>query len=138
MREKRTDIDFSQHKHRIEIFSNSETGHEIRVDHLQVGNSNYNYVQFINTDRILTVTGDYGNWTFCRPFVPSKDGYVSDLYWIEKLRMSNYLDFDTLDMIENEDIPHYKVIPCQLLAIFDAFDEICRRLEEKEIDVEVN
>jgi len=42
--------------------------------HFQVGDSSTNYIQFINTDRVLTVTGDFGNWVFCRPFVPSPDG----------------------------------------------------------------
>jgi hypothetical protein len=79
----RTGIDFSKHEHRVEIFKNGEK--EIRIDHFQVGDSNNRYIQFINTDRVLTVTGDYGNWVFCRPFVPSADGCVSDSYWLEKL-----------------------------------------------------
>jgi len=79
----RTGKDFSKHVHRVEIFKNGDK--EIRVDHFQVGDSNTRYIQFINTDRVLTVTGDYGNWVFCRPFHPSADGHVSDGYWLEKL-----------------------------------------------------
>ena len=82
---KRTKIDFSKHEHRIEIFKNGDK--EIRVDHFQVGTSNMNYIQFINTDRILTVTGDFGNWVFCRPFIPRGGGIVSDSYWLEKLKI---------------------------------------------------
>jgi len=83
----RTGIDFSKHEHRVEIFKNGDK--EIRIDHFQIGNSNINYIQFINTDRILSVTGDFGNWIFCRPFVPSEEGGVSDGYWLEKLRIAS-------------------------------------------------
>jgi len=82
--EKRTNFDFSNHVHRVEIFKSEEN--EIRIDHFQVNRNSTYYIQFINTDRTLTVTGDFGNWVFCRPFHPSADGYVSDYYWIEKLK----------------------------------------------------
>ena len=81
----RTGIDFSEHVHRVEIFKSDEN--EIRIDHFQVGDSKMNYIQFINTDRVLSVSGDFGNWIFCRPFIPDKGGYVSDGYWLEKLRI---------------------------------------------------
>lgn len=93
---KRTDIDFSEHEHRVEIFKCGEK--EIRVDHFQVGNNRMNYIQFINTDEVLTVTGDFGNWVFCRPFVPSKGGHVDASYWIEKLRISSEQKLDSLDL----------------------------------------
>ncbi len=54
-------------------------------------------VVFINTEGILAVTGDYGNWIFCREFHPSKDGFVSDSYWVEKLKIPSTqkpTDFD--------------------------------------------
>jgi hypothetical protein len=35
----------------------------------------------------MSVTGDFGNWIFCREFHPSRNGYVSDNYWIEKLEI---------------------------------------------------
>lgn len=46
-------------------------------------------VVFINCMGILTVTGDYGNYVFCREFHPAKDGYVSDMYWVEKATISS-------------------------------------------------
>jgi hypothetical protein len=186
----RTGVDFSKHEHRVEIFKNGEK--EIRVDHFQVGNSNNGYIQFINTSRTLTVTGDYGNWVFCRPFHPSADGYVSGGYWLEKLRTLStqkpgeydgeetaaeiqklidteleeygyegeelekakewYTDLlaytdDELEytykaygenykpnFIDDESIPFCKKINVWLLIIFDAFDEICRRLKEKAVE----
>lgn len=88
---KRTNFDFSNHTHRVEVFT-SPSGNEIRVDHLQRGTSRYGYVKFINDDEGLSVFGDFGNWIFCRPFVPSPDGYVSDHYWGEKLRIASVQD----------------------------------------------
>lgn len=46
-------------------------------------------VVFINACGVLAVTGDYGNWIFCREFHPSPDGYVSDGYWLEKIRIAS-------------------------------------------------
>jgi hypothetical protein len=184
--EKRTSVDWSKHEHKVEIFTCGEK--EIRVDHFQVGDSKVKYIKFINTDETLTITGDYGNWVFCRPFVPSKDGYVSDGYWLEKLRISSEqklsdLDFESIskeieelinsgleeygyeneklnqakewfkelleetddeisyyakafrdyskpNFIDYEMIPTTKKMPSWLNVIFDAFDEMCRRLKE--------
>ena len=183
----RTGIDFSQHEHRIEIFKSDEN--EIRIDHFQVGNSNTKYIQFINTDRVLTVSGDYGNWVFCRPFVPGECGDVSDMYWIEKLKILSsqepgkfssedtaeeiklliasgledygyegeelesikewytdllsyvddeheyifyaYRSYDRPHNIDNESVPFCKELNNWLNIIFDAFDEICKRIREE-------
>jgi len=96
-KEKRVpNCNWSKHEHRVEIFKN-EKGDKIRIDHFQVGSSKMEYVQFINTDEILTVTGDYGNWVFCRPFVPSSTGYVCDHYWLEKLKIASKQEFTELD-----------------------------------------
>lgn len=184
----RTGIDFGKHEHRVEIFKSEKS--EIQIDHFQVGNSRMNYIQFINTNEILTVTGDFGNWVFCRPFVPSEDGYVSDPYWLEKLKIASKQDPGRYDSeatakeiqelinkgledygykgeelkemkewytdllsytdneheyvyhayyesspknIDNESIPFCKSVDNWLLIIFDAFDEICKRLKEKQI-----
>lgn len=84
----RTGIDFSKHTHRVEIFK-SEEGNEIRIDHFQVGKSYMEYIKFINTDNNLFVSGDFGCWTFERPFIPSeKFNNVSDYYWLEKLKIA--------------------------------------------------
>lgn len=92
---RRTEFDFSKHKHRVEIFKCGEK--KIRVDHFQKEDSRMGYVKFVNTNDTLTVSGDFGNYVFCRPFVPSKDGFVSEMYWLEKLKMYSNQMFDELD-----------------------------------------
>lgn len=187
MRNKRTESDWSKHTHRVEYFRNAMGG-EIRVDHFQEGTKRNRYIKFVNDDEGLSIYGDFGNWIFNRPFIPSKDGYVSDGYWCEKLtigstqehskydsegtreelqRMINtgleeygYSDEqlekskewfeellthvdDELDYtyeayrgynptdIDYEWIPFVKELNIWLKIIFDAFDEICKRLEDE-------
>lgn len=96
---KRTNWDFSKHAHTVEIFK-SEKGNKIRVDHLRKGNENCGYIKFINDERGLSVYGDFGNWIFCRPFHPSKDGFVSDMYWNEKLKIGSSQDHAKFDSEE--------------------------------------
>ena len=83
MREKRTKINWSKHK--LSIIKNEH----VLIHHLKKPDSYINSVKFINTGDICAVTGDYGNWIFCREYHPSKDGYVSDGYWIEKLTIAS-------------------------------------------------
>ena len=92
---KRTNVCFDAHEHRVEIFRCGEK--EIRVDHLRVGDSYQGYLKFVNTDDRLMVSGDYGTWTFCRPFVPSEEGSVSEHYWLEKLTMHSVQDASVFD-----------------------------------------
>jgi hypothetical protein len=183
-RNKRTEMDWS--KHELIIKEDEFT----KIFMLKKPDTVTYRVIFINTfapsgDSILTVTGDFGNWVFCRPFVPSNEGYVEDHYWVEKLkihscqvpgsydseetykeineyynskledkgsyskeewgeleewitRIKRYSD-DELEytynvyrekpiFIDYEDIPFCKKISVQLDYIFDAFDEMCRRL----------
>lgn len=185
-RKKRTTWDFSEYTHTFEIFK-SHNNNDIRIDHLRKGNSNIGYVRFVNDDYGLSIYGDFGNWIFNRPFIPSKDGYVSEMYWLEKLRISstqqpskysadetrkeieeliktgleeyghsgdklnqlkewyyellNYVD-DEIEYTyhayrdysspenDNENIPFSKELSYQLQIIFDAFDEICNRLND--------
>jgi len=96
---KRTDWDFSEHTHMVEIFT-SVKGNEIRVDHFRKGNSSMGYVKFVNDSYGLSVFGDFGNWIFCRPFHPSADGYVSDGYWNEKLKIGSSQDHARYDSEE--------------------------------------
>ena len=185
----RTNLDWSKHQHRVEIFKSDEN--EIRVDHLQIDRNRGLYVKFINTDDTLSVTGDFGNYIFCRPFVPSSEGYVSDHYWAEKLTYNsiqnfeqNDYDFDEIikeleelletveedysevedqeavkdyidsliesasqndkleyeyrayrelkpDFIDYDFAPAYKKKRVSLQIVFDAFEEICRRIKEE-------
>lgn len=191
-RKNRTGIDFSKHVHTVEIFLNKDNPEStIRVDHFKIPNTRMDYIQFINTDEIMSVTGDFGNWIFSRPFIPSAKNSVSDGYWLEKLRDSScqeagkydsdetakeiqelidtgledygYEDdelikakeyfqellehtddendyiyhayYDTYcqpNFIDNEMIPFAKKLNNWLSIIFDAFDEICNRLEFEE------
>ena len=80
---KRTDLDFSKHKLTI-------IEHEgISIHRFLVPGTYYDSFIFINTQGIMTVTGDYGNWVFCREFHPSANGKVSDYYWCEKLELDS-------------------------------------------------
>lgn len=83
LRTKRTDIDFS--KHELIIKKNED----ILIHYLKKPNTGIDSIKYINTSSIMAVTGDYGNWIFCREFHPSKEGYVSDGYWLEKLSIAS-------------------------------------------------
>jgi len=93
---KRTNWDFSNHTHTVELFK-SEKGNEIRVDHFREGESNMGYIKFINDERGLSVFGDFGNWIFNRPFYPSANGFVSSMYWNEKLKTGSSQDHANYD-----------------------------------------
>ena len=74
----RVKIDWSTHQ--LDIVKNDE----ILIHDLNVNNSSFLRVKFINTQGVCVVTGDFGNWIFCREFHPVKGAKVSDAYWIEK------------------------------------------------------
>ena len=184
LHKKRSDADFSEHEL---IINRSDEFTSFRLKHKE-----YNYmlsVEFINIRGVLLVVGDYGSWVFTRGFEPSKDGYVSDNYWMEKLGYNSEQDgfnfdphetekqihedlkqleedlkyddittskyeiykeyyenideyvYDELEYtyhayrtmpsdMDYESVPFIKCIKIQLLIIFDAFEEMCRRMEE--------
>lgn len=182
---KRTDIDFSKHIVLESHFKNEN--HSLDVWDLKLNdNSYYHRVKFINSCGVLTVDGDFGRWSFNREFHPSKNGYVSDYYWCEKLQIGSkqeYSKYDSektkkelknliksglkeygyegneltklkedfkelLDYVDDEiaysnkayrgtEIYDYELIPfCKtidnwLLAVFDAFEELCKRIEDE-------
>ena len=171
---KRTEIDWSDHELLISKTDN------LLVHQLKIPDSIMLNVKFTNLKDILVVTGDLGHWMFCRPFHPSPDGGVSEMYWLEKLTWKSCqepTDFDSeatrneirerldepglseelidyYEMIElyvdegydgyyyahaygnipdgldSDDVPVVRKTKSQLLCVFDAFDEICRRLKE--------
>jgi len=172
---KRTQIDFS--KHIVDVTKNGTI--VIYHIHQPEPDTYTNSVKFINTSGIMAVTGDFGNWIFCREFHPSQEK-VCDSYWCEKLSISSSQDpyefdsdtakeeidemletdknlskeekewlmnlYDEADQgeysyiakamdrpssFESECIPRGKNTKKWLLAIFDAFDEICERMKEK-------
>jgi hypothetical protein len=187
MKGKRTGIDFS--KHEVIVKQNDEC----LIHHLKIPTINCHNIKYINCSGILAVTGDFGNWIFCREFHPSKDGYVSNGYWHEKLKIlstQEAMDFDgeatkkalqdKLDEYKqdkgedaNEDVIEYyeecinkcdeheldytyyahreqpngfdyedviliKDYKFWLKAVFDGFDEICRRMKEEANGPEVS
>ncbi len=171
----RRNVDWSKHDLTI------KTG-DCLVHDLKIPKSSMNRVTFINTQGIMAVTGDFGNWIFCREFHPSATGGVSDGYWKEKLQIAStqehsdfspeettrrinellseeedladdekeYLD-ECLNVVtegefdytrvayregkgrfeDTESVPFEKETKVWLQIVFDAFDEICRRLKEK-------
>jgi hypothetical protein len=183
MKGKRTGIDFSKHEVRVTHFDG------LLVHHIKKPGSIHNNIRYINTNGIMAVTGDFGNWIFCREFHPSQEGGVSDGYWKEKLgiastqKASDYSAGLTKKSIEGainggmeeygykgeklkevkeyltacldhvddeheyiafayhrcpgymdaEEIPFEKETKPWLLAVFDGFDEICRRLKNGEL-----
>jgi hypothetical protein len=76
---KRTNIDFSKH-----IYTKFSDKY-VTIYELKIPDTIRNSIKFINTSGIMSVTGDFGNWIFCREFHPSADDYVSGGYWDEKL-----------------------------------------------------
>lgn len=173
MKGKRTGLDFEQHELRI------TEQDDLLVHYLRKPNTICDSVKFINTNGILAVTGDYGNWIFCREFHPGPNAGVSDGYWKEKLKISscqepakydadkteneikrriseddcpasfkeyyqelllqigdgeiNYMYHafnDAPNGLDCEYIPLVKSVDHWLLCVFDAFDEICRRMKE--------
>lgn len=175
MKKRIPDVDFSKH------VLTEKRSEGLLVHKFGVPGSSIYMVKFINTEGILAVTGDLGNWIFCREFHPSEEGEVSDGYWCEKLRISskqNPYEWDaqatsdeidrllkeeedlTPDEIEylndlkrhtdeheldythfayresvgrfqdGEYVPFVKSLNVQLAIVFDAFDEICRRMKE--------
>ena len=183
MKGKRTGIDFSKH----EVHVTNIDG--LLVHYIKKPGTINDSIKYINTNGILAVTGDYGNWIFCREFHPNaKAGGVSDGYWEEKLCIASTQEpkeFDpestekelkrllskglkeygyTGEMLKKmqaycreclqyvgDDHWAYKKVAYDecpsdydavvykqktkywLLAVFDGFDEICRRMKDTEI-----
>jgi len=82
-KESRTGYDFSKHELTVTKSENAVVYKFKRPDTIQGA------AIFINSCGIMAVTGDWGNWIFCREFHPSADGRVSDSYWCEKLRIAS-------------------------------------------------
>lgn len=81
---KRTDIDFSKHQV-IVTQAKGQYGEELLVHHLILpSRSSHHAIKYINTCGIMAVSGDFGNWIFCREFHPSPSGRVDGSYWDEK------------------------------------------------------
>ena len=84
MNDKRTDVNFDKHELTVVVDIP-----EVVIHKFKKPDSYHQSITFINAQGILAVTGDYGNWIFCREFHPAADNFVSDSYWCEKLRISS-------------------------------------------------
>lgn len=98
----RTNTDFNKHILYETHYKNPITGHNLDVWELKIPNTVLYRIIFVNSCGVLTVSGDFGRFSFCREFHPSKDGYVSDGYWLEKLKIGNDLVWDRYDSEETE------------------------------------
>lgn len=98
MHGKRTEIDFSNH----DLIVTKSDG--LLIHWLKQPDSSIDNIKYINIlGNNLVVTGDYSNWIFCREFHPTAEGYVSDMYWKEKLKNSSCqepADYDSERTIE--------------------------------------
>jgi hypothetical protein len=106
---KRTNIDFTKH----ELIT--KVSDDFKMWKLKLPNTITESISFINTQGILVVTGDYGDFTFCREFHPTKDQIVSDEYWCEKYRIStqhqtDYFDEDETLKLINSNISDFEDI----------------------------
>jgi hypothetical protein len=83
--EKRTKIDYSRHELKVTQLEG------VLIHHFKRPDTNNCMLTFINTCGVMTVTGDFGNWVFCREFHPSASNEhgVSSGYWDEKLEISS-------------------------------------------------
>ncbi len=175
MKNKLTDINFD--KHELLIVDNEH----VKIHHLKVPNTSQDNIKFINCGGIMAVCGDYGNWIFCREFVPGSKEQADSQYMTEKLRIASSqepYEMDTeatkkeiqtligsgdftneeeveylLELLDKADctgeeyrswayencpsdmseyIPYVKTIKYWLKAVYDGYDEICKRLKEAE------
>lgn len=78
---RRTKVDFSSHELKITSLSGEGSKYELKKPDTIIHS-----VVFFVLGGITAVTGDFGNWIFCREFHPNISGEnVSDRYWVEKL-----------------------------------------------------
>ena len=93
---RRTKIDFSKHELKITQLEG------VLIHEFKRPDTRNCMLVFINTCGVMTVTGDFGNWVFCREFHPSanNESGVSGEYWDEKLEISSVQKSDKYDAEE--------------------------------------
>lgn len=96
---KRTQIDFS--KHQLEI---NQKGKDTVVYKFRKPGTALHGITFINSNGIMAVTGDFGNWIFCREFKLSikRSSTVSDSYWSQKLKISSTQNPEVFDPVATD------------------------------------
>lgn len=117
---KRTGMDFENH-----ILTITEAKDFGVIHYLHKPNTLTDSLKFINVGGVMSVTGDYGNWIFCREFIPSASSMrVSNGYMAEKLSISSCQEF--------KDFDHAATI-AELKVKLQDYKEDCA-FEEKEED----
>jgi hypothetical protein len=93
---KRTHIDFSKHELKVTKLDG------VLIHEFKIPETSNNMLVYINTCGVMTVTGDFGNWVFCREFHPSGNNThgVSGGYMDEKLRIASVQRPDEYDADE--------------------------------------
>ena len=110
---KRTGVEFGAHD--VTTITDSHVTSYL----FSVGTKYMGSIRFTNAFGVMTVTGDYGNWVFCREFFPNAiDVGVCESYWLEKLR--TYSEQDPYEFDEEET---RKEIECWLDGTHEYFDE---------------
>lgn len=80
----RMNLDFSKHQ-----YNYTKTG-DVAIYELKIPGTRLHQFTFINARGILAVTGDYGNWIFCREFHPAVKEQADSYYWLEKLKIGSH------------------------------------------------
>lgn len=87
---KRTGIDFSKHELRVHQHSSGDPAiDDVSIYVFKKPGTNIHSIRLVNACGVLAVTGDFGNWVFCREFHPGPGEGVSDGYWDEKLEIAS-------------------------------------------------
>ena len=119
---KRTKIDFSKHELKITQFDG------VLIHEFKIPDTRNCMLIFINTCGVMTVTGNFGNWVFCREFHPSAnyESGVSEGYWDNKLEILSVQKSHEYDAEEtSKSIDEFK----------KTFEEIYgREMDEDEMD----
>ncbi len=111
---KRTGVEFGAHDVTILHPLEHIVSYLLAVNNMYIGS-----IRFTNAFGVMTVTGDWGNWVFCREFYPNdKDSGVCDTYWLEKLKTGSYQDPYEFDEEETR-----KEIKSWLDGTHEYFDE---------------
>ena len=119
---KRTAVDFSKHELKITQLEG------VLIHEFKIPDTRRYMLVFINTCGVMTVTGDFGNWVFCREFHPSanNESGVSDGYFDEKLENSS---------LQKSHIYNSTETLKRILKFKDTFEEYYgREMNEEEVE----
>jgi hypothetical protein len=120
MKKRETSVDFSNHELKV---TESE---RVTIYEFKKPGTIVNGLTFIVGVGVTTVTGDFGNWVFCREFHPKPKDYVSRGYFDEKLRIASEQTCEAFDSEETlKEIENFKY------TFYESFD---REMTDEEED----